>query len=147
MARIRGRDTDPEMRFRRALREAGFGYRTQVRGLPGSPDVVMAGIGMAVFVHGCFWHRHPGCTRATTPKSSTGFWSAKFDANVARDRRSIALLRGAGWHVGVVWECEVRDPESLSLAVQAVSEHRRSGSARPKRLPVRNKAVRRRRPG
>ena len=130
-----GRDTAPEMAFRRALRSAGIGYRANVRGLPGTPDVVLAGSGLAVFVHGCFWHRHPGCRRVTTPKTSTPFWEAKFARNVARDRRKAESLRLAGWQVAVLWECEASCPLDLALAVEAVSEFRAFGS--PIRLPRR----------
>lgn len=108
MSRIRGRDTRPELAVRRALRDAGVGYRLHARDLPGSPDIVMRGKGVAVFVHGCFWHRHPGCRKASQPKSSCGFWQDKFDRNVARDARDRNLLVERGWTVVVVWECEVR---------------------------------------
>lgn len=122
MARIGGRDTKPEMLFRRALRSHGIGYRLHARDLPGRPDVVFRGARLAVFVHGCFWHRHPGCARATHPKSSIPFWSSKFAANVARDRRSVERLRAAGWRVGLVWECEVEREGDRELAVEAVLE-------------------------
>lgn len=122
MSRIRGTDTGPERTFRRALRERGIGYRLHARDLPGRPDVVFRGARTVVFVHGCFWHRHPGCPRATTPKSSTAFWEAKFEANVRRDRIAIERLARAGWRVGVVWECEVSHPPDLSLAVEALAD-------------------------
>lgn len=144
MARIGGRDTAPEMALRRALKAAGMGYRTGVRDLPGTPDVVMAGSGIAVFVHGCFWHRHPGCLKASVPKSSTGFWEDKFRANVARDRRSAERLAAAGWRVCVLWECEAMDPDDLSLSVQAISMFREEAVAsgfRGMRLPRRKSRV------
>ncbi len=122
MSRIRGSDTGPERMFRRALRARGIGYRLHARDLPGRPDVVFRGARTVVFVHGCFWHRHPGCRRATTPGSSTEFWNAKFRANVRRDRNVIERLSRAGWQVGVVWECEVSRPDDLSLAVDAVAQ-------------------------
>lgn len=120
MARIRGRDTAPELAFRRALRARGIGYRLQARDLPGRPDLVFRGARLAVFVHGCFWHRHGGCRLASTPKSSTSFWSAKFAANVARDRRSVERLGALGWRVGIVWECETACAD-LDLAVDAIA--------------------------
>lgn len=122
MSRIRGTDTLPELTFRRALRGRGIGYRLHAKDLPGRPDVVFRGHRLAVFVHGCFWHRHPGCRHASSPKSSQAFWNAKFSANVARDRRSIAALHARGWRVGVVWECEIGDSLLLSLAVDAIAE-------------------------
>lgn len=121
MSRIKGRDTAPEMRLRRALRGRGIGYRLQAKDLPGRPDVVFRGARLAVFVHGCFWHRHEGCRSASVPKSSVAFWTAKFSANVRRDRRNIERLLAAGWRVGVVWECETACGD-LALAVDAIEE-------------------------
>jgi len=122
MSRIRGADTVPELALRRALREAGIGYRIHAKGLPGRPDVAFIKARLAVFVHGCFWHRHPGCRHATTPKSNIRFWSDKFSANTSRDRRSIEALHARGWDVGVIWECETEDVGDLALAVQEIRE-------------------------
>lgn len=122
MSRIRGSDTRPEMLLRRALRASGVGYRLHARDLPGRPDLVFRRSKVAVFVHGCFWHRHQGCRRATTPRSSVDFWTSKFAANVSRDRRSAEALRRLGWTVGVVWECEVEDGECRALTVEAICE-------------------------
>ena len=107
MSKIRGRDTKPELVLRRLLHALGLRYRLHQRGLPGRPDLVFAKYKAVVFVHGCFWHRHPGCNIATTPKSNTPFWTSKFENNVARDRRDLEALRGLGWKVFVVWECEL----------------------------------------
>ncbi|MFV0409489.1 MAG: very short patch repair endonuclease, partial [Paracoccus sp. (in: a-proteobacteria)] len=87
MAKIRGRDTKPELRVRRAAHALGLRFRLQRRDLPGTPDLVFPGRRIAMFVHGCFWHRHPDCRFAYTPKSRVAFWQAKFDGNVARDQR------------------------------------------------------------
>ena len=122
MARIRGKDTTPELRFRKALRDRGIGYRLHAKDLPGRPDVVMRGGHLAIFVHGCFWHRHPGCRLAGTPRTRTDFWNAKFDANRRRDRRNLERLRADGWRAEIVWECEVADRRDLDLAVDAVAE-------------------------
>jgi DNA mismatch endonuclease (patch repair protein) len=108
MARIGGRNTDPERVVRRALRTAGFGYRLHRRDLPGTPDVAMIGRRVAVFVHGCYWHRHEGCRNATLPKSNVAFWEAKLARNVERDRRKADELRRLGWRVLTVWECATR---------------------------------------
>lgn len=105
MAAVKGRDTSPELRLRRAMHAAGFRHRLNVRALPGSPDLVYPRWGAAVFVHGCFWHRHPGCPRATTPATRTDYWLPKFARNVARDAQAVADLRAAGWRVAVIWEC------------------------------------------
>ncbi len=107
MSRIRSRDTKPEILLRKALHRLGFRYRVHGSGLPGKPDIVLAKYKTAIFVHGCFWHRHPGCKIATIPKSNTEFWIEKFSRNVARDERSTAKLDELGWRVLVAWECEV----------------------------------------
>lgn len=107
MAAVRGRDTKPEMLLRRRLHAEGLRYRISVRGLPGSPDVVFPQYRAVVFVHGCFWHRHTGCSKATTPKSNEAFWQAKFKANVVRDRKAVAALHDLAWRVGIVWQCAI----------------------------------------
>jgi DNA mismatch endonuclease, patch repair protein len=111
MARIRSRDTKPELIVRSLLHRAGTRFSLRRKDLPGKPDIVLPKYNTVIFVHGCFWHRHKGCKVATMPKSRTAFWQAKFDANVERDRRNQRALKKAGWQVIVLWECEVmRDP-------------------------------------
>ena len=105
MASIRRRDTKPEWTVRRHLHALGFRYRLDVRGLPGSPDIVLARHRAAIFVHGCYWHRHAGCRYATTPKSNAAFWTEKFGRNVERDARAVSALGDAGWRVATIWEC------------------------------------------
>jgi len=107
MSRIRGKDTVPELALRRALHGMGFRYRLHASSLPGKPDLVMRKYKAAIFVHGCFWHRHAGCKIAAIPKSNVEFWQRKFSDNVARDSRNISLLKEMGWRVFVVWECEL----------------------------------------
>jgi DNA mismatch endonuclease (patch repair protein) len=107
MSRIRGRDTKPEVAVRSLFHRAGFRFRLHRKDLPGRPDVVLAKWGVAVFVHGCFWHRHPGCRFAYTPKSNRAFWSRKFIDNMERDKQNQRALRKSGWKVLVVWECQV----------------------------------------
>ena len=108
MSRIRSRDTRPELIVRRYLFARGLRFRVNVSRLPGHPDIVLARHRAIVEVRGCFWHRHPGCKAATTPKSNVRFWKAKFRRNVARDRLHEAQWAAAGWRVFVVWECELR---------------------------------------
>jgi DNA mismatch endonuclease, patch repair protein len=107
MAAVRRRNTQPELALRLALREQGVSYRLHKRDLPGTPDIVIRRSRIAIFVHGCFWHRHKGCARATLPKSNRFFWSEKFVANVRRDARNARILRSMGWKVFVVWECGI----------------------------------------
>jgi len=105
--------TGAELRVRELLDAAGVRYETNVENLPGSPDVVLPDRKLCLFVHGCFWHRHPGCKKTTTPKTNREFWTKKFEANVRRDRRIAEELRALGWEVVVIWECETEDPETL----------------------------------
>lgn len=107
MRRIRSSNTKPEVLLRKALHARGLRFRLHGRHLPGKPDIVLARHRVAIFVHGCFWHRHEGCKVATTPKSNTPFWVAKFERNVTRDERVRAELEAAGWRVIVSWECEL----------------------------------------
>lgn len=113
MSRIRGKDTGPELRVRQLAYALGFRFRLHRRDLPGSPDLVFASRRKAIFVHGCYWHRHAGCRYAYSPKSNVQFWQAKFAANVARDQIATKALREQGWQVLVIWECETRDAEAL----------------------------------
>lgn len=107
MARIRGKNTKPEVLVRSALHGAGFRFRIHSRALPGRPDIVLPRHRVAIFVHGCFWHRH-GCTLSSMPASRRRFWRDKFERNVARDARNARALRKLGWRVYTVWECSLR---------------------------------------
>lgn len=113
MSRIGPRHTAPEIAVRRAAHQIGLRFRLHRRDLPGSPDLVFARYRLAVFVHGCFWHRHRGCPGATTPKTRPEFWQRKFDGNVARDTRNCAELKKLGWRILIIWECETEDSARL----------------------------------
>lgn len=119
MGQIRGKDTKPEMAVRRVAHRLGFRFRLHRGDLPGSPDLVFPGRKKVVFVHGCYWHRHPGCRMAYEPKSNVEFWTKKFAANVARDEKALADLKSQGWDTLVVWECEVTDPELVASRLSA----------------------------
>lgn len=113
MAGVRRQDTSAEMVVRQIVHRLGHRFRLQNRDLPGSPDLANRSRKWAIFVHGCFWHRH-GCSRTTTPKRNRAFWESKFEANVRRDRRVQKALRDEGFTVLVVWECDtLRDPSKL----------------------------------
>ncbi len=107
MSKVRGRDTKPEWILRCALHRMGFRYRLGGKGLPGKPDLVFPKYRSVIFVHGCYWHRHPECRDASTPKTNRDFWVRKFAQNEKRDRDSIRDLGERGWRVLVVWECEL----------------------------------------
>lgn len=116
MARIRGKDTKPEMVVRSISHRLGYRHRLGGCGLPGRPDLVYPRLGAVVFVHGCFWHQHQSsrCGAARIPKSNTAYWAEKLAANRARDARAVRRLRRWGWRVLVVWECETRHPERVA---------------------------------
>lgn len=108
MASIRGKDTLPELILRRTLHRRGIRYRLHKKELRGRPDLVFPKFRAALFVHGCFWHRHQDCRYATTPATRTEFWQSKFNATVERDVRNQRDLAKAGWRVGIVWECTIK---------------------------------------
>lgn len=107
MARVRGKNTRPEMTVRKLVFAAGYRYRLHVRKLPGSPDLVFHSRKKVIFVHGCFWHRHDNCAASRIPKSRVDFWSSKLNDNKVRDQRNREALIEVGWKVLVVWECEL----------------------------------------
>jgi DNA mismatch endonuclease, patch repair protein len=113
MRRIREKDTRPELAVRRMAHSLGYRFRLQWRDLPGTPDLTFPARRKVIFIHGCFWHRHPGCHKASTPKTRIEFWEEKFVSNIERDKQKSAELRLLGWDVLVVWECETQDALSL----------------------------------
>lgn len=113
MSRVGSKNTTPEMVVRRAAHSLGLRFRLHRKDLPGTPDLVFPKWKIAIFVHGCFWHRHPGCVKASTPRSRTEFWQRKFDSNVQRDEKNVELLQDWGWKVLTIWECETKKPERL----------------------------------
>ncbi|WP_256437829.1 very short patch repair endonuclease [Novosphingobium sp. PY1] len=118
MAGIRGKDTRPEIRLRKALHGMGFRFRLHDRRLPGRPDIVLPKWKVAIEVHGCFWHRHDGCRYATMPATRQEFWKEKFATNVARDLRNREKLQDAGWRTAVVWECGLRTRDLQPMMTQ-----------------------------
>lgn len=119
--------TKPEIVLRKRLHALGLRYVLGGRGLPGSPDLVLPRWTAAVFVHGCFWHRHPKCRYTTMPSTRPEFWQAKFEANVARDNAVRATLLDEGWRVATVWECALRKPERAELAADMLAAWLRDG--------------------
>lgn len=122
MAQVKGRDTRPEMAVRSLLHRMGYRFRLHRKDLPGKPDIVLPRFRTAIFVHGCFWHRHAGCKRASMPTSNVAYWQHKFERNVARDAAHKAALEKAGWRVLVVWECELKDLATLQRRLQQFLE-------------------------
>ncbi|WP_093520464.1 very short patch repair endonuclease [Stigmatella erecta] len=121
MSRVRGKDTKPEMRVRRLVSSMGYRYRLQYKKVPGRPDLAFPGRRKVIFVHGCFWHRHPdlSCQLARLPKSRLDFWLPKLDGNRARDLRKEQELQELGWSALTIWECQLRDEEALRDVIRA----------------------------
>jgi len=119
MSRIKGKDTGPERRVRSVLHRLGYRFSLRRRDLPGRPDIVLARHRAAIFVHGCFWHRHKNCRNSVLPKTRQEFWQAKLNENVERDKRNLIALKRLGWKVFTVWECEVEDEPRLSRKLLA----------------------------
>jgi DNA mismatch endonuclease (patch repair protein) len=118
MSRIRSCDTKPEMLLRSLLHRIGFRFRVHCKELPGRPDIVLPKYHTVIFVHGCFWHQHPGCIEATCPKSNTEYWKTKLEGNVTRDRRNSLALIESGWQVLRFWECELeKDPVQIAIRI------------------------------
>ena len=109
MSRIHGKATKPELSVRHWLWNHNYRYRLNVKSVPGKPDIVLRKYHTAIFVNGCFWHGHDGCPRYTIPKSNTNFWVAKVRRNKERDQSNYKALINAGWHVIVVWECQLKN--------------------------------------
>ena len=124
MRRVRTSGTPAELKVGKALRGLGASYRCNVRSLPGSPDFANKTRKWAVFVNGCFWHRHTNCRRATVPKANVAYWDDKFRRNRARDAKAIRQLRSTGFRVAIVWECQLADSSLLAAALSQVLEPR-----------------------
>lgn len=118
MKAVRQKNTGAELLTRRLLHALGLRFRLHRKDLPGSPDVVLPKHQTVIFIHGCYWHRHPGCKYASTPKTNQDFWLPKFQRNVERDARKEEALRALGWRVLIVWECETRDLSKLEYRLR-----------------------------
>ena len=113
MSRIRSKNTSPEKGVRSLLHRLGYRFRLHRKDLPGKPDIVLPKYKIVIDVRGCFWHRHPGCNRATIPKTNTDYWARKFENNVKRDRENKKKLKSLGWKIIIIWECQLKKPDVL----------------------------------
>lgn len=121
MRHIRGRDTRPEIRVRQMLHRMGYRFRLHRHDLPGSPDIVLPRLKTAIFVHGCFWHQHPGCRLARLPKSRLDYWLPKLKRNAMRDAAALIGTDKIGWRALVIWECETAEVEVLRGCLSPLS--------------------------
>ena len=119
MSHIKNKNTALEIAVRKRLFADGFRYRINYSKLPGHPDIVLPKYHTVIFINGCFWHRH-NCKRATTPKTNTDYWTQKFERNVQNDEKNYRLLSNLGWHVIVVWECEIK--ADLNKLIRSVED-------------------------
>lgn len=133
MALVKASNTAPEKRVAAALRAAHVKFRRQAR-LPGRPDFLLIDLRIVIFVHGCFWHRHAGCSRTRTPKTRVPFWMSKFATNVARDRRVARELRQLGYSVHVIWECQTENPHVLASRIRRIRRIRRAKPHSPETI-------------
>lgn len=120
MARIRSKDTQPELAVRSAAHRLGYRFRLHRRDLPGSPDLVFPRLRAVIFVHGCFWHKHARCADGRVPQTRRQYWVPKLNGNKRRDARNARRLRALGWRVGVIWACQAEDPARLARTLSTV---------------------------
>lgn len=118
MSRIKGRDTNPERIVRSIIHRMGYRFRLHAKELPGKPDIVLPKHKKLVFVNGCFWHGHKGCKRAKIPATNTTFWLKKINSNIARDKKKLKELKKLGWKPLVVWQCQLRDKQELTMSIR-----------------------------
>jgi DNA mismatch endonuclease (patch repair protein) len=119
MSKIRSKNTLPEIRIRKALWKLGYRYRLHYKKLPGKPDIVIVREKIAIFVHGCFWHRHKNCIEASIPKSNSEYWETKINKNIERDKRNQKIIKKMGWKIVVIWECKItKDIEKNILMIK-----------------------------
>ena len=136
MSQVRAKDTKPELVVRSFLHRNGFRFRLHVKSLPGTPDIVLPKYKTVIEIRGCFWHRHPGCRKATIPASNYTFWQDKFQQNVARDAKNDSALEALGWRVIVIWECQLRENETLMQLPDLISLRSKNGGDAVKRSKI-----------
>jgi DNA mismatch endonuclease (patch repair protein) len=131
MAAIKATNTVPEKLIRKLLTAEGYRYRLHCKNLPGSPDIVLSKYKTVIFIHGCFWHRHP-CHFGSSPKSNCEYWDKKFKSNIERDKKIIQSLSSSGWKVIIVWECAIKGKlrlteHELQLKLSSIIQNEASG--------------------
>ncbi len=130
MSQISGKETKPELLVRKYLFSKGLRYRKNVANLPGHPDIVLPKYKSAIFVHGCFWHGHNGCSKSKLPTTRTEFWQAKIDRTIKRDKENIDELSILGWRVAVVWECRLKNKVLIERGIAELEKWIKSSEER-----------------
>lgn len=125
MAKIRSKNTEPEILVRKALAELGWKYRLHLSKLPGKPDIAIAKIKTAIFINGCFWHQHKNCRRCSMPKTNVDYWSKKLGGNIRKQKKHMRILRRLGWKTAVIWECQTKNKNSLDKILRRAVEKTR----------------------
>ena len=125
MAKVKGINTKPELIVRKITYALGYKYRLHCADLPGKPDLAFKGRKRAIFVHGCFWHQHPGCKKTSIPETRAEWWKEKLKKNVVRDKRSLRALRAMGYKCEIIWECETRNPDLVTTKVNKLFSGRK----------------------
>lgn len=129
MSSVKPRDTKPELIVRSTLHGLGFRFRLHRSDLPGRPDIVLPRLRKVIFVHGCFWHQHQGCSKAQRPHTNLAFWNKKLNRNIARDLENYADIESQNWRYLVIWECETRQPERLARRLMGFLSESQSPTA------------------
>jgi DNA mismatch endonuclease (patch repair protein) len=129
MSRVKGWDTTTELTVRRCLHKLGYRFRLHLNDLPGKPDIVLPKHKAVIFVHGCFWHGHPGCPKASRPKTNDNFWNKKIDQNIQRDKQVKELLESMGWKILLLWQCQIKDTVFLEKSLVDFLKGAKHGSA------------------
>jgi DNA mismatch endonuclease (patch repair protein) len=119
MSNVRNRNTAPEILVRRVLHKKGYRFRLHRKDLPGKPDIALPKHKKAIFVHGCFWHGHEGCSRGVRPTSNVEFWNAKIDKSILRDNKAVTCLKSLGWDALVVWQCQTSNLSELESILES----------------------------
>lgn len=119
MASVRREGTDPERKIRSMLHKAGYRFKLHRKNLPGTPDIVLPKYNTVIFVHGCFWHQHSGCSKSRRPSSNQNYWEKKLDGNIERDKKKIAELKKMGWKAIIVWQCEIENESEILRKIRA----------------------------
>ena len=122
MSKVKGEETKIEQTVRSLLHRRGFRFRKNVKNIPGKPDIVLPKYKAIVFIHGCFWHHHPGCAKSKLPETRKEFWKNKIQGNIDRDKKNIEILLSLAWRVGIIWECALKKAELVSDPISELTD-------------------------